>query len=72
MKPKWYQPFSRFRKFAWIWAFVAALAAIPGVFIGNTESIKQKNLLAVIVNFSVCWWAFDQTWEKKEEDIDEG
>lgn len=65
-KLKWYEPYSRFRKFIWIYCLVAAGFNIPGIFMDQNG--KNFHLIWVILNLGVCYISFDQTWEKKPED----
>ncbi len=65
-KLKWYEPYSRFRKFWWYWCFVVGILNMPFVF--TNQNGKNMNLVYVILNWGVCWFTFDQTFEKKPED----
>lgn len=65
-KPKWYEPFSRYRKICWCWCLFVACFNMPGVF--ASQNGKNMHLIWVIFNLAACYLSFDQTWEKKPED----
>lgn len=65
-KPKWYEPYSRFRKFVWGYCFVVGILNIPGIF--ANQNGKNSHLIWIILNWGVCYLTFDQTFEKKPED----